>query len=70
MECIADDDNGNPLLLVTMMVLRRGVVSKIELWGKRIVGGETTQLSADETDRIDSNKASLSKSHIFQTTQS
>ena len=50
MECIADDDNGNPLLLVTMMVLRRGVVSKIELWGKRMVGGETTQLSADERE--------------------
>ena len=45
-------------------------MSKIELWGKRIVGGEITQLSADETDRIDSTKASLSKSRTLQTTQS
>ena len=50
-ECLADDDNGHPLLLVTMIVLRRGVESKIEFWGKRrIVGDEMTRLSAAEQD--------------------
>ena len=50
-EALANDNNGHRLLLVTMVTLKEGVESKIELWGKRIVSGDQyTRLIPDEKD--------------------
>ena len=49
-EAMTEDDNGHKLLLITM-ILESGVESKIELWGKRIVGdSENTRLTSAEKD--------------------
>ena len=50
-EALANDNNGHRLLLVTMVTMKEGVETKVELWGKRLAGGNSyTRLTADEKD--------------------
>ena len=52
-EALAADNNGHRLLLVTMVTMKEGIESKIELWGKRFVGDDGyTRLTKDEKSYV------------------